>query len=210
MRFDSLLPQIRDLPLIKKSNLKVIQDKSDFAFDANIKRWLKKKVLIKLKNGYYVTKDYVDRELDKGAYNEFVAGQLIFPSYLSREYVLQKHNVLTETTFGYTLVTTKKTKHVQNDLSYYSYSFIKPDLFCGYFEKKYRQHSIFMATKAKALFDFLYFKKRLLKDVNRQTVAELRLDLDDFADDDFTEFEKYLSLARSPKMNRIYTLLKGA
>jgi len=127
---------------------------------------------------------------------------------LSREYVLQKYNVLTETTFGYTLVTNKKTKSIRNNLSYYSYSYIKPNLFCGYFEKNYRRNSYSIATKVKALFDFLYFKKRLLKDVNPMTVEELRLDLDDFSNEDFIEFEKYLFLAKSPKLNSIYTLLK--
>jgi hypothetical protein len=209
MKFNEILPQIRNLPLIQKSNLKLLQDKSDNAFDGSIKRWLRKKQLIKLKNGFYVTREYFDKEIDKEAYNEFISTQLIFPSYLSREYVLQKYGVLTEMTYGYTLVTNKKTKYIRNDLSYYSYSFIKKELFCGFYEKKYHRNIYFKATKAKALFDFLYFKKRALRDVNKQTVNELRLDLEDFTKEDFFEFEKYLDLAQSSKMKRIYKLLRG-
>jgi len=33
MKLNDLLPQIRDLPIIKKSNLRLFQDKRDFAFD---------------------------------------------------------------------------------------------------------------------------------------------------------------------------------
>ena len=66
----------------------------------------------------------------------------------------------------------------------------------------------FIATKAKALFDFIYFKKRFLKEVNTKTVEGLRLNLDGFTDDDYIEFEKYLEIVRSPKMERIYRLSK--
>ncbi len=208
MNFQTILPQLKDLPYITKNNLKLFQDRSDDAFNANIRRWMKKGWLIKLKNGFYVTKEYIEKENDKEAYNEFIATQLIFPSYLTKEYILQKFNVPAEFTYGYTLVTTRKTNFVQNKLSYYSYSFIKKDLFCGYIKKKYKQNIFFIATKAKALFDFIYFKKRFLKEVNTKTIEGLRLDLDSFTDDDFIEFEKYLEIAGSPKMERIYRLLK--
>lgn len=60
MNFQAILPQLKDLPYITKNNLKLFQDRSDDAFNANIKRWMKKGWLIKLKNGFYVTKQYIE------------------------------------------------------------------------------------------------------------------------------------------------------
>ncbi len=209
MRFENIRTEINHLPVITKNNLRLLQDNNNNAFDACIKRWLKKKLLIKLKNGHYVTKEYIDRENDMELYNEFVACQMIFPSYLSREYVLQKYNVLTEATYGYSLVTNRKTKKIENDLSFYSYAYIKNDLFCGFYEKRYHQNVYFTATKAKALFDFIYFRKRLLKEVTPRTVEDLRIDLDGFDEDDFFEFESYLDIVKSPKMQKVYDIMRA-
>lgn len=195
------------MPVISKENLRLLQDNKDSSFDYNVKMWLKKGLIIKLKNGLYTTQFFLEKT-DITKFSEFVASKLIYPSYLSREYVMQQYNMLTEITYGYTSVTTNKTKTVSNKLGTYYYSFIKKELFTGYEKKQIGENYYFVATKAKALFDYLYFKKRSLRSINKSAITELRLDLEELTPEDILEFEKYLKLAGSTKMNRIYKIIR--
>ena len=54
--------------------------------------------LLRLKKGVYVSSDYLAKIPDnlKNSYNEFVASLLRAPSYLSLDYVLHQHGILTE------------------------------------------------------------------------------------------------------------------
>ncbi len=175
-----------------------------------IKYNLKVGKLLRLKRGIYVWSDYWEklRYAEKGEnYLEFIANKLILPSYLSAEYVLGKYSVLSEAPSSFTSVTKKTSRFIENKLGNFSYFSIKESLFTGFELKKKSEFFIFESTKAKALFDFLYFKKRLLNVVNRETAAELRLNIEEFSNDEYRELKKYLKLAKSVKLNRICELL---
>jgi len=55
------------------------------------------------------------------------------------------------------------------------YHKIRPDLFCGFETIEEDGFAINRATKAKAVFDYLYFKKKHL--ICRESVKELRLNV---------------------------------
>ena len=61
------------------------------------------------------------------------------------------------------------------------------------------------ATRAKALFDFLYLRKNLLLD--EKAVKELRLNLDNINAGDMRELKRYINLEGSGKMKNIFNLL---
>ena len=61
------------------------------------------------------------------------------------------------------------------------------------------------ATLAKAMFDFLYFRKNILS--SDEQIDELRLNLDSFARKDIRELEKYVNLEKSKKMREIFNYL---
>ena len=90
---EEILKKFEELPYFTKANLKLFQDNSDFSFDKNIQNWLKKGLIKKLKNGLYVLGKYFLKEKEPTLYQEFIANKLVFPSYLSGEYVLQKNNI---------------------------------------------------------------------------------------------------------------------
>lgn len=189
-----ILEKLNNLPCFSKANLKLFQDNSDFSFDKNIQNWLKKGLIKKLKNGLYVTKNYFLKQKSKTIYAEFTASKLVYPSYLSCEYILQKYNILTEAIYTITSITTKTTRSIENFLGSFKYYNLKPELFIG-FERK---NKYFQATKAKALFDYIYLKKNNIKNMQ-----DLRLNTDEINQADKQEFQKYIKLSKDSKMQKL-------
>ena len=140
-----------------KNTLQQVVPINDNALYSNIKRWIKQNIIMQLKRGMYVTNDYYIRLPEKQAYREFIANKLKVPSYLSLEYVLQKYSLLTEGVYAFTSITLKKTNTYQNKLGLFTYSNISQGLFTGYKIVGKEGFQIKEASKAKALFDFLYF-----------------------------------------------------
>ena len=127
------------------------------------------------------------------------------PSYLSMEYTLEKYGVLTETTRSFTLVTKKKTQRFSNDFGIFKYYHLQKKLFQGFKITRKNDFIIAEASLAKALFDFLYFRKNIL--FNEKQLDELRLNLDNLNKKDFKELEKYIKLEKSKKMRIIFDYL---
>ena len=76
------------------------------------------------------------------------------PSYLSLEYALSKHNILSQTVFTYTLITTKLPYSFRTEGKIFEYHQVKRDLFWGY----RTEGDIKIAEPEKALLDLLYVR----------------------------------------------------
>ena len=201
---EEILKKFEELPYFTKANLKLFQDNSDFSFDKNIQNWLKKGLIKKLKNGLYVLGKYFLKEKEPTLYQEFIANKLVFPSYLSGEYVLQKNNILTEAIYSLTSVTIKSTRNYENFLAAFRYYNIKKELFLGFREINFRGNKILMATRAKALFDFVYLKKDNFQEFSQEEIEEMRLNLDEITKKDLKELKKYIDLSKDKKMLNFY------
>jgi predicted transcriptional regulator of viral defense system len=161
---------------------------------SNIKRWIKQGYLIQIKKGMYVTKEYVLNVQDKSSYKEFLANKIKYPSYLSTEYVLQKYSILSDAVYAYTSVTLKSKNTYSNKFGRYMYRNITRKLFTGYEIKDRGEYSVYEATKAKALFDYLYLKLYRIKNITEEMLLDLRLNLDEVDKSDMKEFENYCKL----------------
>lgn len=201
---EEILKQFERLPCFTKTNLRLFQDNSNFSFDKNIQNWLKRGIIKKLKNGLYVTEKYLLKEKESDLYQEFIANKFVYPSYLSGEYVLQKYNILTEAIYGITSVTAKSTRNYENFLAVFRYYNIKKELFLGWQEIDFRKNKILIATKAKALFDFIYLKKDAFQGFSQKEIEELRLNLDEMKTSDLKELKKYIDLSKNKKMFNFY------
>ena len=171
-------------------------------------RFSKNGTVKSLKRGMYVSKNFLDninRKNSISRYVEFVGNIIYEPSYLSLEYVLEKYGVMSESVNSYTLVSKKKTNKFSNHLGIFKYYNIKEELFTGFEINKSGDFLIAEATLAKALFDFLYFRKNIL--FSAEQIDELRLNLDSFAKKDFKELEEYVYLEKSKKMRKIFNYL---
>jgi predicted transcriptional regulator of viral defense system len=163
----------------------------------------KKGLLIRLKKGVYSSSSFMQKakNYDGGEFAEFVANVIYEPSYLSFEYVLDKHGMLTESPKKITSATLKKTSSTNNPLGSFYYHHLRPALFTGFGITRAGELVIARATKAKALFDFLYMRKDIIPD--ESSIRELRLNLDVFSVADKREFSKYIRLEGSEKMEKI-------
>jgi len=203
------LSKLDSASFFNKETLGRVVEIGDNSLYSNIKRWLKKGELVQLKKGLYVTKGYTQAVQDRRNYGEFVANILKQPSYLSGEYILQKYGMLTESVFGVTSVTLKKTGRYQNVLGTYIYSNIKEKLFTGFNITSKGGYDIKEATKAKALFDFLYFRLWRLPQVTKEYLLSLRLNLGEMQASNFAEFDLYVKLANLKKLGSLTDMIKG-
>ena len=176
-----------------------IDDIKPESLSADINRWIKEGVLIQLKKGLYTTSNYFGRVNNRSLYLEFIANKLRTPSYLSLEYVLQKHSILSEAVYSITSITTKTSRSYNNLLGLFLYRNIKESLFTGFDIIEYNGFEIAQATKAKALFDWLYLKLLRIQNINLEILESLRLNIDGFKFKDFREFKSYCEMTEIKK-----------
>lgn len=167
--------------------------------------------VIRLKRDFYILTSQYNKYKNYPEYLETIACLLKFPAYLSMEYVLRKYEILSEATYGFTLVTTKPKSIIVNDMGKFKFNQIDQKLFRGYEEKSFLDYKYYEATKAKALFDWLYYRVYLIKSNN--VVEDLRLSMDTFTSKDYLELKSYLDYSgKSKKRHKliIENIIKNA
>ena len=207
MNFNKLVKISQKLLVFDKSTLRTLE-KNPESLNANIKYWLKQKKIIGLKNGLYTLADKYRTTTDKDTYLEYIANQLIKPSCLSAEYVLAKYHVLSEPVNALTSVTTKTGREMINDFGSFRYYSLAPRLFTGYGIKYYQGAPVFEATKAKALFDFLYLRFLSRQSINAAAVDNLRLNWENISAADLKQASEYLKLTGSQRLKKLFALIK--
>jgi len=169
---------------------------------------LKKGYLVSFKNGLYTTKPFLLKQSDKTSYLEYMANIIRQPSYLSLEYVLAKTNLIPEGIYSFTSITLKTPRCYQNKLASFIYKNIKKPLFTGYVRVKTNDFQVYIASKPKALFDFLYLKRNLSFDIEYELKQGLRINWGEVSVKDIVEFKKYVKLAKSLKMKKILDMIR--
>jgi len=208
MRLAELKKQVGGLLMLNKNILKFFEPRRD-VLDANIKYWLKKGELVCLKKGFYVLKEKYAKEPDKDLYLEYLAGQLVQPSYLSLEYVLAKYQILSEPGHSLTSITTKTTREMINAVGVFRYYSITKKLFTGYKVKYFADAPIAEAGKSKALFDYLYLRFLKNEPVRMESIKDLRLNWENISRQEFLKAYEYLKLIRSRKVGEVFDLIKN-
>lgn len=204
----NILKKLESLPFFSISSLKAFEDIQVKALYENLQRWVKSGDILRLKNGLYVTKTFVDRFLYDSSYIELVANKLVIPSYLSLEYVLQKKGMLTEATYTITSVTLKTTRRYKNHLGSFIYHHLNEKLYFGFNQRRYGQNIIYEATLAKALFDFLYLRLASLDSRDISTLEEMRLNWSQLDPPSFNELRQMMHDSSIKKMQTLIPLLE--
>ncbi len=170
-----------------------------------LNRWVKAGHLINLKKGKYMHRGFYERYRGEPEFSAMVSAMLEPLSYLSLDYILQLHGVLTEITYPISAITTKNTHTVINTLGTFQYRHIKLDLFTGYTIREAFGVFYSQASKSKALFDYLYLRPRAgsVASPHYDLSDDLRLNLDDFTEDEIREFVSYVNESNKPKMKSI-------
>lgn len=133
-----ILTRVAGLPYFSVDNLKNLGE-PDYQIKIALARLFKKCVLIRLKKGLYVAKEYVDEiKINEmlNSYIEFISTKIYELFYLSLAYVFYAANILTEIPVNFAFVTKNKTLMTYNKLGRFIYHKIKDHLFCGFQVKK--------------------------------------------------------------------------
>ncbi len=186
---------------------------SSHAAQGRIKRALQGGSLLLLRKGLYLTSASCAHESNKVALAEFVASKLRIPSYISLEYVLEEFSILPPRLVrSVTSITDGQTSTFENFAGNFAYRNIKPTCFFGYEEVKFHDQIYRVATKTKALFDYLYlrpeFGSRSEKYLRAQLFEKSSLQWENFSEGDFEQFESYVWKSNSFKMMRLRRVIE--
>ncbi|MFU8798275.1 MAG: type IV toxin-antitoxin system AbiEi family antitoxin domain-containing protein [Gammaproteobacteria bacterium] len=157
-------------------------------------RWVKAGHLIALKKGVYMHRRFYEQHRQDAAFAPAVSAILLPQSYLSLEYVLQQHGILTEITYPVTAITIKNTRTITNALGTFVYRHIQPDLYFGFQIMEAYGVPYAQASAARGLFDYLYLRP-LPADLESQRynlAEELRLNLEEFTWEEREKFAEYV------------------
>jgi predicted transcriptional regulator of viral defense system len=165
--------------------------------DAYISQTLKRKEIIALRRGLYVSADFYNAHKGNISYRFYLANVIRRPSYVSSWTALQYYNLTTEVVHSTASVTTKSTRDYTTKVGDFTYQSLQSKLFTGFSSEK-REFEFFIASPAKALFDLLYFRTRHFHAVQfrdvENLIEELRIDIDEMAEQ---ERDAFFSLVRN-------------
>ncbi|MEK7626801.1 MAG: hypothetical protein AAB399_01365 [Patescibacteria group bacterium] len=116
---------------------------------------------IRLRKGLYSSINFQPSSLE-------IANLIQRPSYISLEIALSYYHVIPETVYVVTSITTKHSKDINVLNQIYRYHQINKGLYFGYQKIHLSNRNIIIATKEKALLDYLYFVARGQKKYNER------------------------------------------
>ena len=166
--------------MILTATLEKYKYKNQFQASKALSIQHKKWKIIKITKWIYLTKDYKKEELYT------ISNILVQNSYISLETVLWLNWILTEIvspTYISAITITRKPREYNTPVWTFVFRFINKELFYLRNGIDTRYATFYMATKEKALIDYLYFKSFYLKTKYKNEIdiinylTELRLDL---------------------------------
>lgn len=204
---------LESLPVFNRATLSLLIDQKGDKLNYWTRRLVQAGELIAIKRDQFVGRLFVAAVRGQPErmvqYQEFLAGAIRYPSYLSTEYVLAKVGALAEVPFAMTSVTVKSSRTFGNDFGNFIYQSIKPTLYCGYVEKFFTNKRYFMATRAKAIFDFIYLRTLEKKFFENEIEEGLRINWDIFEKSDIMELQEYAEKSEKKKMDRFVNIVIG-
>lgn len=201
----SILSPFENLPYFTIEGFRQIAG-NDVTGDAHTRvalyRWVQAGHLIALKKGVYMHHRFYERHCQEAAFSGVVSAILLPQSYLSLEYVLQQHGILTDITYPVTSITVKNTHTIINFLGTFVYRHIQLDLYQGFQIEEAYGIPYAQASRAKALFDYLYLRPFTGAIASRHydLAEELRLNLNEFTREEREEFAGYVRGSDPAKM----------
>jgi len=120
-----------------------------------------------------------------------IANKIYYPSYVSLDSALSKYDLIPETVYTITSITTKATREFTDDQTVYRYYRIKKEAFTGY----HKEGDTLWADPEKAVVDCLYF------------VAQGKRELNDRLNIEKIDKSKAISYAKFFNNKRLNTLI---
>ena len=122
---------------------------------------------------------------------------------------MQAHALLTEAVYGVSSVTVKKTVAFSNPLGHFQYYSITPTLFTGYAVKRFGGAPVLVASKSKALFDFLYLRFLKRAAINETAIEELRIHWELVSKKEFREVASYAAMSKRRNIKSVMGIIRS-
>ncbi len=203
-----LLAPFNDIPYFTIEGFKQSSGReSPDAVRILLHRWSRAGHIVGIKKGVYMTRRFYERHRQDRDFSAAVSAILLPQSYVSLDFILQEHNLLTEVTYPVTCVTIRNTRTITNSCGVFWYRHIRPDLYGGFAMSEYQGIRVMRASLAKALFDYLYLRPipPRFQGTKLDLAEELRLNLDQVEPASLSEFAVYVASSKSQKMHNILT-----
>lgn len=151
-------------PFEEVGYLQLMQTLKNYAEPRNkIQSFLKKKELIRVKKGLYV---FGQKAALKPYSLKHLANLIYGPSVISLEYALSFYNMIPERVEEITNITIRRNKLFETPVGRFSYCYLSPRKYvCGVTQILDEGRNILIATKEKALCDYLTLKTVPLKNL---------------------------------------------
>lgn len=203
MNYTEFRNKVKHYPWFRSNMLTHLTDKPTI-LRRQISEWLKKALLVTLKRGVYTLND-ADRKV---GITPFAISQLLYtPSYISLESALSYYNFIPEQVMIVTAISTKKTQTFNNAYGKFNYHHLSPENFDGYIgENDEYGNPYFIATKEKAIVDFLYLRMRSIKNLDKN-IFDSSYRLQNLEILNKTKLRHYAELFKQKKLSYLVELL---
>ena len=149
MKFLDLKNELRDFPIFSLRDIKNI----DPAFHRRrLNEWQDKGYIKKIIRGYYL---FTDIDIDEEVLFK-ISNQIYYPSYVSLESALSYYNLIPESVYEITSISTRKTYNFKTSFGEFRFHSITPQLFFGYSLIKNKNYYVKIASIEKSLLDYFY------------------------------------------------------
>ena len=169
-------------------------------------RWVKAGHIVPIKKGMYMPRQFFVLHSGDANFPAAISAILQPQSYVSMEFILQRHAIFTDVTYPITSITIKNTRRIVNRAGTFWYHSIRPDLYRGFTISEYFGIHLAEARLSKALFDYLYLHPipTAFRSPDFNLAEELRLNLEEFSPADSEDFGSFVEESRNLKMRQIY------
>jgi len=154
MRFLEFKNKLNSFIIFNLNDIRKIEDSFDLR---RLNEWQGKGYIKMVRRGYYI---FSDLKLNESVLF-LIANEIYSPSYISLEMAFSYYNLIPESVYGITSVTSQKTNNFETSSGKFIYRHIKPELIFGYKLIRYRNRNFKIAEIEKALLDYFYLNPQL-------------------------------------------------
>ena len=193
MQYIKLKEELKKYTVFSLKDIKKIDQKFG---RARLNEWQKKEYIKKVVKNFYIFSDIIFNEQTLFE----IANRIYWSSYISMETALSYYNLIPESVYNITSVSTRRTYTFDTGMGQFIYRKIKPSIFFGYKLLEYGDKRIKIASLEKTILDYLY----LNSNINSVAAMEsIRFNKEEFLNNvDRSKFDDYLLLFNNKQLSK--------
>lgn len=170
MRFLEFKQNLKEFIVFGLNDIRKIEPNFDLR---RLSEWQDKGYIKMIRRGYYIFSDLEPSE----PILFLIANKIYSPSYVSLEMAFAFYNLIPESVYAITSVSSEKTIKFKTEVGEFIYRRLKPELMFGYKLINCKNQNFKIAEIEKALLDYFYLNPHLK---NENDFFELRFNVEEF------------------------------